>query len=129
MHWVERELQAYIFFLAGPLVETEYKVVAVFGFLERRHDDVVAVGLQEGMFGLQRSFVFFRLHGERFVIQIVALADSEGLLPRSAVRIERVGELVMAFVGVRVGPRGGTKERKPQHVAFGVVAAFTVVQE
>ena len=48
--------------------------------------------------------MFVRLYCDKLVIQFVAAAHGLRFPPTTAMRIQRVGELVMAFVGMWIGP-------------------------
>ena len=68
-------------------------------------------------------------HGLQLRIEFISAPHGERFLPVAAVRVERVSEVMMLAVGVRIGPGRGTQQRKPQHVALRVVAIFRIVDQ
>src|SRR5215472_3434878 len=81
------------------------------------------------MFGGKLAVVLAGLHGDQLVIEVVALADCERIVPVSSMRIKRISEFVVAFIGMRVGPFGRTQERDAQDVTLGVVTILAVVEQ
>ena len=62
------------------------------------------------------------VNGGEWVVEFVAVADGEGLLPGAGVRVEGVVEVMVAAVGIGIGPGGRAEEREAEDVADGVVA-------
>src|SRR5208282_1192274 len=81
------------------------------------------------MFGWKCAPVFLRWQCDQLVIQFVATAHGFSVPPISAVRIQRVGEYVMAFVGMRIGPFWRAQQRETQHVALHIVSILAVVKQ
>src|SRR5579872_608401 len=81
------------------------------------------------MFTGKLSLMLVRLHSRHFIIQFVAAANGLGIPPTSTMRIQRVSEFVMTFVGMRIGPFRRAQQRKTQHVALHVVSILAVVKQ
>ena len=114
---------------AGPLVHTEYDGVGVFGFFHRRKGDVLVLDRCERVRRWKRARVRHDLRGDERRVEFVAPANGFRLLPGAGVRVKRVGEVLMALVGVGVRPGGRTQERDAERVADGVVAVLRVVED
>jgi hypothetical protein len=63
------------------------------------------------------------------VVELVAAVDGESLLPCACVRIEGVDEVLVAAVGIGIGPGGRAEEGDAEGVAFGVVTVLGVVED
>ncbi len=114
---------------AGPLVHAEDEGVGVFGFLDGGEGDVFVFDAGEGVGGREAAGVREDLLGVEGIVQFVAAADGVGLPPEARVRVEGVGEVLRALVGVGVGPGGRAEERDAEGVAEGVVAVLGVVED
>ena len=108
--------------LACPFIGAEDQALGVFSLLHGGQNDIVARGRSKGMLGGQRAGVRRRDHGGERVVVFPAVADGERVFPRAGVRIERVVEVVMAHVGIGIGPFGRAQQREPEQVADRIVA-------
>jgi hypothetical protein len=115
--------------LASPLVKAQDERIVVFAFFQGREHNIFCVKLQEGMPGAKRSFMLLDLPRKQTVIQFVPASNRLCLTPCIAVRIERISELVVTFIGVRVRPFRGAQQRQAQNVVFGVVPILAIVEQ
>ena len=81
------------------------------------------------MFSSQRALMLFDRQRNQFVIQLYPWRIVSASFQSSAVRIQRICELMMAFIGVRVRLLRRAQQRKPQHVAFGVISVLAIVEQ
>ena len=69
------------------------------------------------------------LHSCEVIVEVVSLANGERLLPRSAVRIERIRKMLMSLVGLRIRRGRRTEKRKAQQVPFRVVPILRFIDQ
>src|SRR5260370_838452 len=77
----------------------------------------------------RRDARWFRGKSYLYRLELIAAPNGLRVAPVARVRIKRVSELVLAFIGMRVRPLGGTQQGKAQDVAFGIVSVFAIVQQ
>ena len=114
--------------LPCPLVHAEDQTIRVFGLLHRGQHHIVRRDRRERVLRRQRTRVRRRHHRLQRIVVLPSVAHRQRVLPRARMRIERVVEMMMALVGIGIGPRGRAQQRKPQHVARGIVAVLVLVQ-
>ena len=115
--------------LPGGFIESKDEGVGVFGFLDGGEDDVRLLDAGEAVSrGQATSVGEDLLRGERCVA-LVAAMDGLGSLPRAGVRVDLIGEVLRAAVGVGVGPGGRAQQGEAEGVAEGVVAVLAVVED
>ncbi len=123
----QREMD--VAFLSRPFVEANDRAASIRSFFHRGDHHIVFLRAEERILSGQRSRMLRGGDSKQRIVQVVALANRHRLAPCSRVRIQRVGELVMPLVGVRVRPGGAAQQREAQNVVLGVVSVLAVVQQ
>src|SRR6266404_9720073 len=78
-----RKLQMDISRFSSPFIETNDVILAVLGLFKCSHDNIVLSNTQEGMRIRKDSGVLVRLMHQKWMVQVVALANAQCLPPSS----------------------------------------------
>src|ERR1700722_10617516 len=112
-----------------PFIETKKQRVPILRFFHGGQHYVLRVQAHERHFSRCGARVRTERESLQFGVEFISPPHGERLLPVAAVRVERISEVLMPAVGVRVGPGGRTQQRKPQHIALSVISVFGIVDQ
>ena len=102
--------------------------VRVLGLLHGGENNVVWRDRSKRVLCRQRARVRRRHHGLQRIVVLPSMTHRQRVLPRARVGIKRVVEVMLALVGVGIGPRGRAQQRDAQHVARCVVSILVLVK-